>query len=270
MGVLNRAAAPVPSDAPLCPAEPANVVTIPSDEILRMVWFDVSATYRAPFVSAATPCGSLKSARLPSVDPAEPGEPANVVIVSSSGPVARGEDIGRADGAALDGPRGRAISLAPRLDVMGNVSAVEPLRIEKVDPPAGTSTTTLPTTVSRPGRGATPLPGEVQYVVTWASGNRATASDEGAPAELLAETEMTPIVGRTSRATVRSHSRGSRDRGRGTRRRGRPFPRRQLPRRPSGVRRSPPRTCRSERPRRGRGRVGRNVSSCPCSAHGGR
>ncbi len=54
-GDENRAALPVPSTLPLSPATPASVVTTAAGVILRIVWFEVSATYTLPALSTATP-----------------------------------------------------------------------------------------------------------------------------------------------------------------------------------------------------------------------
>src|SRR6266704_1231145 len=81
-GLLNVAAAPVPSAPPLVPAVPASVVTTPvAMTIRRMVWLVRSATYRlVPLLSMARPLGwlNLAAVPVPSALPAAP-EPASVV-----------------------------------------------------------------------------------------------------------------------------------------------------------------------------------------------
>src|SRR6266581_4476337 len=66
-GLLNVAAAPVPSAPPLVPAVPASVVTTPvAMTIRRMVWLVLSATYRlVPLLSMARPVGRLNRAAVP-------------------------------------------------------------------------------------------------------------------------------------------------------------------------------------------------------------
>ena len=58
-GSRKRAPAPVPSVAPPLPDAPmpASVVTILSGVILRITWFEVSATNRLPRASSAMPSG---------------------------------------------------------------------------------------------------------------------------------------------------------------------------------------------------------------------
>src|SRR6266581_43651 len=82
-GLLNVAAAPVPSAPPLVPAVPASVVTTPvAMTIRRMVWLVLAATYRlVPLLSTARPWGRLNSAAapVPSALPAVPAVPASVL-----------------------------------------------------------------------------------------------------------------------------------------------------------------------------------------------
>ena len=56
-GWLKSAALPVPSALPLTPANPASVLTTPAGVIIRIVWFQVSATYTLVALSTATPEG---------------------------------------------------------------------------------------------------------------------------------------------------------------------------------------------------------------------
>src|SRR6266571_1571477 len=82
-GLLNVAAAPVPSAPPLVPAVPASVVTTPvAMTIRRMVWLVLSATYRlVPLLSMARPVGRLNraAAPVPSTLPDVPAVPARVL-----------------------------------------------------------------------------------------------------------------------------------------------------------------------------------------------
>ena len=82
-GVLNRAAAPIPSLVPDEPEVPANVVTaLEAKLIALMTWLSLSATYSVlPSDDIATSRGVLNRAAvpMPSVDPDKPAVPASVV-----------------------------------------------------------------------------------------------------------------------------------------------------------------------------------------------
>src|ERR1700726_1459763 len=84
-GALKRAAAPVPSAKPAAPAVPARVVTTPSQEILRIVLFAVSATYTLPRESLAVPDGASNHAAppAPSADPGCGAVPASVLTMAA-------------------------------------------------------------------------------------------------------------------------------------------------------------------------------------------
>ena len=55
IGKLNVANVPKPFADPALPVTPANVVTIPEDDIKRIKLFDASATIKFPFVSITSP-----------------------------------------------------------------------------------------------------------------------------------------------------------------------------------------------------------------------
>ena len=56
-GWLKKASLPVPSLSPAIPGNPAIVVTVPAGVILRMVELPVSARYKLPVASTASPPG---------------------------------------------------------------------------------------------------------------------------------------------------------------------------------------------------------------------
>src|SRR3569833_1112062 len=81
VGELKPAEVPVLSALPEWPNDPANVVTTPIGVILRIAWFELSATYTLLPASTTTPEGNRNLAALPvpSTAPATPGDPARVV-----------------------------------------------------------------------------------------------------------------------------------------------------------------------------------------------
>src|SRR5262245_306044 len=85
-GVLKRAVEPFASVEPVEFASPATVDTTPPGVILRIVWLNVSATYRLPALSTATSSGWLNCAIVPapSVDPGEEATPATVVTTPAA------------------------------------------------------------------------------------------------------------------------------------------------------------------------------------------